>query len=226
MHPPSVGGSRSTSANSRESDVDSLLAEMDMVDSEALGSALNSSVLNDINEMNEEGYKRATKLPVSISPTATTNAVFGNYQAASTASSFPPPSTSQPTSQPAPSVSSSLNSLPKKKCVFPVLGPPSSTPGLTSGMLSGCCCSKLRCLHCSFTVCRLPSLKWSPTVDYIFFRNTTPNVPKLAAQCDESDDHTSYCCQCSWVTVDSIGKVNTVKHGSQPELRWVCAGHT
>lgn len=65
---------------------------------------------------------------------------------------------------------------------------------------------------------------WSegPSVDYMFFRNNTPNELKLSAQLSRSAAHFAYCCQCSW-THTAIDRVLTP--GASGDPQWVCAGH-
>jgi len=63
-------------------------------------------------------------------------------------------------------------------------------------------CLKLRCTACDFNVLRFVGQCWSEKVDYLFFRNNFPDQEKLSKSLESSSKTTtSYCCQCSWLTV-------------------------
>ena len=50
-----------------------------------------------------------------------------------------------------------------------------------------------------------PAKRWMSDVDYMFFRNSMPNIDKLKIKLgkttDDSSDYGAYCCQCSWTDV-------------------------
>ncbi len=43
-------------------------------------------------------------------------------------------------------------------------------------------CGRLRCVACDFRVCVFDDSRWTPAVDYLFFRNATPDATKLGTQ--------------------------------------------
>ena len=61
-----------------------------------------------------------------------------------------------------------------------------------------------------------------PFVDYMFFRNNTPNESKLSAQLTRSAAQCAYCCQCSWT---ATAEDRTLNQGVSGDPQWVCAGH-
>jgi Retinal Maintenance len=61
-----------------------------------------------------------------------------------------------------------------------------------------------------------------PSVDYMFFRNNTPNEAKLSAQLERSTAQCAYCCQCSWT---QTAAERTLSQGVSGDPQWVCAGH-
>jgi Retinal Maintenance len=61
-----------------------------------------------------------------------------------------------------------------------------------------------------------------PSVDYMFFRNNTPNEAKLSAQLERSAAQCAYCCQCSWT---QTAAERTLSQGVSGDPQWVCAGH-
>jgi hypothetical protein len=71
-------------------------------------------------------------------------------------------------------------------------------------------CSALRCTACDFVVERFVGASWSPSADYMFFRNTVPNRAKLERMLVRGGGGggagaASYCCQCSWLSVEPAG---------------------
>ncbi len=81
-------------------------------------------------------------------------------------------------------------------------------------------CDKLRCLGCDFKVVPLPGYSWNNDVDYLFFRNNTPNLLKLKVKAKANPACNAYCCQCSWKTITALHNLSSDK-----SLRWVCGGH-
>lgn len=61
-----------------------------------------------------------------------------------------------------------------------------------------------------------------PSVDYLFFRNNTPNELKLSTQLNKNSDQCAYCCQCSWT---STCVERTLVQGASGDPQWTCAGH-
>lgn len=61
-----------------------------------------------------------------------------------------------------------------------------------------------------------------PSVDYMFFRNNTPNESKLSQQLERSPSHCAYCCQCSWT---HTAEERTLSQGVSGDPQWICAGH-
>lgn len=61
-----------------------------------------------------------------------------------------------------------------------------------------------------------------PSVDYMFFRNNTPNEAKLSTQLLRSAEQCAYCCQCSW-THTAVER--TLVQGVSGDPQWTCAGH-
>lgn len=47
-------------------------------------------------------------------------------------------------------------------------------------------CNTLRCLSCDFKVLYFDNLRWSPSVNYLYFRNNVPDTSKLRAKLQRS----------------------------------------
>eukprot|EP00471_Norrisiella_sphaerica_P002311 CAMPEP_0184493928 /NCGR_PEP_ID=MMETSP0113_2-20130426/27337_1 /TAXON_ID=91329 /ORGANISM="Norrisiella sphaerica, Strain BC52" /LENGTH=207 /DNA_ID=CAMNT_0026879419 /DNA_START=261 /DNA_END=884 /DNA_ORIENTATION=+ len=102
-----------------------------------------------------------------------------------------------------------------QKCNPTKLGPGAVRP-------NGSMCSTLRCTSCDFEVLRFPGQRWSDKVNYMFFRNNTPNKVRLSINLKDDSTCAAYCCQCSWASLDKM-----VSLGGPPllEKRWTCGGH-
>ena len=61
----------------------------------------------------------------------------------------------------------------------------------------------IQCVKCDFQVLRFKRSRWTPDVDYLFFRNYMPNTKKMSAKLLYSESHAAYACQCTWQSVDS-----------------------
>ncbi|KAJ3370125.1 hypothetical protein GGF31_004744 [Allomyces arbusculus] len=85
----------------------------------------------------------------------------------------------------------------------------------------GVLCDRLRCTACDFKVEYFDGSAWDEGthLDYLFFRNNTPNRNVLAQRLVQMQDMTALCCQCSWSSV--VTRAPTCSTTS-----WVCAGHT
>jgi len=81
-------------------------------------------------------------------------------------------------------------------------------------------CKNLRCTACDHLVIWVQNQRWSPHVDYIFFRNNVPDLGKLRAKLLQEPGSCAFACQCAWQSVHQL--VNVSEHHT---LRWVCAGH-
>eukprot|EP00798_Chlamydomonas_sp_ICE-L_P019428 gene19428-26086_t len=79
------------------------------------------------------------------------------------------------------------------------------------------CCDSLRCTKCDFKVLSFSNMKWSPSVDYLFFRNNYPTEKKLVPMLASASGAFSYCCQCSWVVATKAER----QEGFAGELRWL-----
>ncbi len=67
------------------------------------------------------------------------------------------------------------------KCLPVVLGGSSLPLGLNKPAAPRAC-SRLRCIACDFAVCLFDDRRWTAAVDYLFFRNSTPDPVKLGTQ--------------------------------------------
>merc|ERR1712062_743371 len=54
------------------------------------------------------------------------------------------------------------------------------------------------CTGCDFQILRIQDHAWTSDVDYMFFRNNYPTLPKLQNKLENSRRSCAYCCQCSW----------------------------
>lgn len=60
----------------------------------------------------------------------------------------------------------------------------------------------LRCAKCDWKVLRFDDHEWAPAADYMFFRNSMPNLAKLREMLRRNEGICAYACQCDWVSVD------------------------
>lgn len=128
-------------------------------------------------------------------------------------------------------------------------------------------CDQLRCTACDFAVLHFSDQAWCSSatskllsldvgddvfVDYMFFRNYVPNRDRLGTKLLPYSGASSYCCQCSWVTLFPADVLpppslsaglfcirhrggtsvtyseNTLKHGfvgGNGWKNWSCGGH-
>ena len=71
-------------------------------------------------------------------------------------------------------------------------------------------CLKLRCTACDFNVLRFVGQSWLESADYLFFRNNFPDQVKLSKCLDlAAKGTTSYCCQCSWLTLEKAALLSS-----------------
>mmetsp|Transcript_6980 Transcript_6980/g.7976 ORF Transcript_6980/g.7976 Transcript_6980/m.7976 type:complete len:227 (-) Transcript_6980:12-692(-) len=82
------------------------------------------------------------------------------------------------------------------------------------------CCNKLRCLQCDLMVVSFDNKKWTPDVDYMFFRNAYPNEYELGRKMRPQANTRAYACQCTWTTQTDLTVL-----GMHSQFRWVCRGH-
>lgn len=95
------------------------------------------------------------------------------------------------------------------------LCPLSCCPFLIIGFLSTASCPQVHIFVGS-------AWRSGPSVDYMFFRNNTPNEAKLSAQLERSSAQCAYCCQCSWT---QTAAERTLSQGVSGDPQWICAGH-
>lgn len=102
-----------------------------------------------------------------------------------------------------------------------LLGGSGCTLGPTPSKMRRVVNDKLRCTKCNRDVIRLSGVKWTQSVHYMQFREVFPNQRKLRDMTVAASDFAAYCCQCSWVAVDSIKTPNQA--GSGTHISWVAA---
>lgn len=213
--PPEVARSEERLGNERGDDLDSLLAELNKgsPSKEPQGVVPASSLAS--------AYSKQTAAAVAPPSAVETSATIkgSNRLVASTSAN----GMVEPTTVAA-ALGTNQNRQ-KQKCKIVLLGGPAYSAGISFGIMSKTVCSKMRCLKCDFLVCTFDGMRWNADVDYIFFRNNTPNEAKLSSKLTASASERAYCCQCSWISVSEITKVGAAKQGGQKELRWVCASH-
>mmetsp|Transcript_90800 Transcript_90800/g.256436 ORF Transcript_90800/g.256436 Transcript_90800/m.256436 type:complete len:609 (-) Transcript_90800:262-2088(-) len=72
------------------------------------------------------------------------------------------------------------------------------------------------CTGCDFQVLAIEDGIWGGDVDYMFFRNNYPTVPKLRTKLHPQAACRAYCCQCSWKSAHTAAELADVAEG----LRW------
>ena len=110
----------------------------------------------------------------------------------------------------------------KKKCSIVNLGGVQDEIGICNGSFHPKCCSRLRCTRCNFIVLRFSNRSWISNVHYLFFRTVFPDTQALQSKLKYSSKSVSYCCQCSWITMQGLTNIKQIK---ETKLRWICAGH-
>ncbi|KAI8853976.1 C8orf37 protein [Chytridium lagenaria] len=121
----------------------------------------------------------------------------------------------------------------RRKCSPPCLGGAEDEIGITVGVASSPgaktapsswrCCDRLRCLSCDFKCLSFRDAVWSPRSDYLFFRNHMPDSSKLSKNLQRKNGYNSYCCQCTWVSVNALAPIFAMPEADR--LKWVCGGH-
>eukprot|EP00518_Triparma_eleuthera_P002680 CAMPEP_0182458516 /NCGR_PEP_ID=MMETSP1319-20130603/3841_1 /TAXON_ID=172717 /ORGANISM="Bolidomonas pacifica, Strain RCC208" /LENGTH=335 /DNA_ID=CAMNT_0024657219 /DNA_START=182 /DNA_END=1185 /DNA_ORIENTATION=- len=199
---------------SRDSDLDSLLAELG---DDGPTQDYHSSSMTSLPDPFNPPAVKLTGTTLTPSTSTSTFSTFSTSSAplnlpntgpASLASLAPPAHLPASTSSsthvgPAPSSSSSTStSFPppttSKRCKVVCLGGPSYSLGLSTGLMSGFVCPRMRCTSCDFIVSRLAGGRWRDDVDYMFFRNNAPDDLKLRRGMEEDGAKVAYCCQCAW----------------------------
>ncbi|OCT77039.1 protein C8orf37 homolog [Xenopus laevis] len=124
---------------------------------------------------------------------------------------------SRPRNQPACRSSYQIHS---KKC-GPVYVAGSSIPFGIGTSISERACDQLRCTACDFTVMIFDDRQWDESCDYLFFRNSMPDLSKLQPKLKRKKGARAYACQCSWKSVQELTNITTYS-----QLRWVCGKHS
>ncbi|XP_069477495.1 cilia- and flagella-associated protein 418 isoform X3 [Ambystoma mexicanum] len=106
-----------------------------------------------------------------------------------------------------------------KKCCPVYLGGSSAPSGLgtTSSQRA---CNHLRCTACDFSVVSYDDYQWDKSCDYLFFRNSMPELDKLKGKLMRRKGFRAYACQCSWRSIQQLTELQ-----ADPQLRWVCGKH-
>ncbi|KAE8599348.1 hypothetical protein XENTR_v10017156 [Xenopus tropicalis] len=123
----------------------------------------------------------------------------------------------RPQNQPACRSSYQMHS---KKC-GPVYVAGSSVPFGIGTSISERACDQLRCTACDFNVMVFDNSQWDASCDYLFFRNSMPDLSKLRPKLIRKKGSRAYACQCSWRSVQELTNITVY-----PQLRWVCGKHS
>jgi hypothetical protein len=73
-----------------------------------------------------------------------------------------------------------------------------------------------QCTACDFQILCIEGLIWRGDVDYMFFRNSYPNVSKLRNGLQMRKGCRAFCCQCSWRSGENTAELADIAEG----LRW------
>ncbi|OAF69262.1 hypothetical protein A3Q56_02986 [Intoshia linei] len=106
-----------------------------------------------------------------------------------------------------------------KKCTNVFAGGNKVDLGLSDMVLKRCC-HNMKCLKCDIDVVILCNQKWSNNVDYLFFRNNSPNITKMKKESKFDRDYRCFACQCQWCSISHTDTINVSE-----KFRWVCKGH-
>ncbi|XP_078543130.1 cilia- and flagella-associated protein 418 [Lissotriton helveticus] len=114
----------------------------------------------------------------------------------------------------------SFTQTPCKRCCPVYLGGSSVPFGLGTN-ISQRTCSRLRCTACDFSVAAYDDYQWDKSCDYLFFRNSMPELEKLQSKMIRKRGSRAYACQCSWRSIQQLTDLQL-----DQQLRWVCGKHT
>ncbi|KAM4704937.1 cilia- and flagella-associated protein 418 [Rhinophrynus dorsalis] len=106
-----------------------------------------------------------------------------------------------------------------KKCC-PVYVAGSSIPFGIGTNISKRACNQLRCTACDFYIMTFDDYRWDASCDYLFFRNSMPELSKLQSKLLKKKGMRAYSCQCSWRSILELTDLTT-----DQQLRWVCGKH-
>ncbi|KAG2382155.1 hypothetical protein C9374_005357 [Naegleria lovaniensis] len=106
-----------------------------------------------------------------------------------------------------------------RKCSTVFIGNHSDSLGINS-FTTFKRCNDLRCMKCDFKVAIFDGKKWKPDVNYLFFRNNYPDTVKKGFEEKDFPDFSSYCCQCTWISVNERTNLKNL-----PSINWYCGGH-
>uniref|UniRef100_A0A8C5MZ07 Cilia- and flagella-associated protein 418 n=1 Tax=Leptobrachium leishanense TaxID=445787 RepID=A0A8C5MZ07_9ANUR len=107
-----------------------------------------------------------------------------------------------------------------KKCC-PVYIGGSDIPSGISTNISERACNRLRCTSCDFNILMFDDYKWDQSCDYLFFRNSMPELLKLQCKMIKKKGSRAYACQCTWRSIQEITDI-----GTDQQLHWVCGRHS
>lgn len=103
------------------------------------------------------------------------------------------------------------------RCGVVKVGGTRITRGCNSTLVGHVVCGHLRCTGCDHAVLQIQDSVWTGLVDYMFFRNHYPSLPKLSERLKREIGAVAYCCQCSWLSATDYEDMS--------KLKWRCAGH-
>ncbi|XP_072007560.1 cilia- and flagella-associated protein 418 [Engystomops pustulosus] len=106
-----------------------------------------------------------------------------------------------------------------KKCCPVYLGGSAIPLGIGTSV-SERACHQLRCTACDFNIVTFDDYRWDASCDYLFFRNSMPELSKLQTKMIRKKGSRAYACQCSWRSIQQLTDLST-----EPGLRWVCGKH-
>ncbi|KAM4028873.1 cilia- and flagella-associated protein 418 isoform 3-T3 [Anomaloglossus baeobatrachus] len=109
---------------------------------------------------------------------------------------------------------------PNKKCCPVYLGGSLVPFGLGTSV-SERACDQLRCTSCDFNIVTFDDYKWDASCDYLFFRNSMPELSKLQTRMIRKKGARAYACQCSWRSIQQVTHLS-----AEEQLRWVCGKHS
>ncbi|XP_063306381.1 cilia- and flagella-associated protein 418 [Pelobates fuscus] len=107
-----------------------------------------------------------------------------------------------------------------KKCCPVYIGGSNITFGIGTN-ISERACNHLRCTACDFNVVIFDDYAWDQSCDYLFFRNSMPELDKLQTKMIKKKVARAYACQCTWRSVKELMDIR-----QDQQLRWVCGRHS